>query len=521
MAFMQRTTIKNKLVYIIMLTCISSLSLVGAGYAIYERIHIGHDMLENLTTQAELLAESCKAALAFEDSTDAKETLKTLHVNPSIVFACTYTKDGKIFADYYGHGIDSSIRPTELQEDSHIFSGGFLTIFKPVILDGEKIGTVCLRSDLQPMHIMINRNIRLIIGILLFASLVAFLVSSRLQKIISDPILSLAEVAKVVSEQKDYSARAPKQSDDEVGLFIDAFNDMLEQIQLRDFELVEAKEQLEVRVEQRTAELTNANEQLTEEVAERKKAEERKAELLIELEKINKELKDFAYIVSHDLKAPLRGIMTLANWISTDYADKLDEDGKEQVSLLVSRVDRMHNLIDGILQYSRVGRVQEEKVQVNLQELVPDIIDMIAPPENIAINIENELPIVTSEKTRITQVFQNLLSNAIKYMDKPQGQITVSCAEEIGLWKFSVADNGPGIEEKHFEKIFQMFQTLSPKDEFESTGVGLTVVQKIVEMYGGRIWVESKLGEGSAFHFTLPQQVKGIKNEKLETNIVS
>jgi len=249
-------------------------------------------------------------------------------------------------------------------------------------------------------------------------------------------------------------------------------------------------------------------------ITARKMAEQRQAQLFDQLEKTNQELKDFAYVVSHDLKAPLRGINTLTKWISSDYADKFDQEGKEQMSLLMSRVDRMHNLIDGILQYSRVGRMNEEKVQVDLNEILPSIIDMVAPPENINITIENELPVIECEETRITQIFQNLISNAIKYMDKPQGYIRISCIEENSCWKFSVADNGPGIEEKYFEKIFQMFQTLRPRDEFESTGVGLTVVKKIIEIYGGRIWVESKVGEGSTFLFTVPKQRASVEEEE-------
>jgi two-component system sensor kinase FixL len=247
-------------------------------------------------------------------------------------------------------------------------------------------------------------------------------------------------------------------------------------------------------------------------VTERKMAEERQAQLLKELESANQELNDFAYIVSHDLKAPLRAIGSLANWILTDYTDKFDKDGKEQMNLLLSRVKRMHDLIEGILQYSRVGRTREEKAQVDLNELVPGIIDMIAPSETIEIKIENELPTILCEKIRIQQVFQNLLSNAIKFMDKPKGTIKIGCVENNGYWMFSVADNGPGIEEKHFAKIFQIFQTLSPRDEFESTGIGLSVVKKIIEMYGGKVWVESKVNSGSTFFFTLPKEESIILN---------
>jgi light-regulated signal transduction histidine kinase (bacteriophytochrome) len=220
-------------------------------------------------------------------------------------------------------------------------------------------------------------------------------------------------------------------------------------------------------------------------------------------------------VPSHDLKAPLRGISTLVKWLSMDYEDKLSQEGKEQLSLLLNRVDRMYNLIDGILQYSRIGRVREEKVRVDLNELMPDIIDLIAPPENIAIVIENELPVISFDKTRITQVFQNLINNAVKFMDKPQGLVRIFCVEEDGFLKFGVSDNGPGIEDRYFQKIFQLFQTLAPRDEVESTGVGLTVVKKIVEMYGGRIWVESKVGQGSTFFFTLPKQHTLVENEKL------
>jgi len=234
---------------------------------------------------------------------------------------------------------------------------------------------------------------------------------------------------------------------------------------------------------------------------------------------VNQELKDFAYIVSHDLKAPLRGIKTLADWILSDCADKLGDQANEQMNLLLERVERMYHLIDGALQYSRAGWAGEKRVQVNLNNFIPEIINMVVPPENITVTTENELPVIECEETHIMQVFQNLLSNAIKYMDKPQGWIKIGCVEQDGFWKFSVADNGPGIEEKHFEKIFKIFEALPTSPNFEGTGVGLTVAKKIVELYDGKIWVESKVGEGSIFFFTLPMQEIEAKDVKLEANI--
>jgi signal transduction histidine kinase len=237
-------------------------------------------------------------------------------------------------------------------------------------------------------------------------------------------------------------------------------------------------------------------------------------ELNKRLEQANQELKCFAYTVSHDLKIPLRGIRRLAEWISTNYANKLDKNDREQVNLLMSRVDRMHNLIDDVLEYSSIGYTEEERDQVNLNNLVQDVIDMIDPPENITITVESELPVIECEKTRIIQVFLNFLSNAVKYMDKPAGKIEISCVEEDDFWKFSVADNGPGIEEKYFEKIFQIFQTLATHDESDSSGIGLSTVKKIIEMYGGKVWVESKPPEGSTFFFILPKREAMSENEK-------
>jgi len=226
--------------------------------------------------------------------------------------------------------------------------------------------------------------------------------------------------------------------------------------------------------------------------------------LLRQIESISAEFKDFVYIISHDLKAPLRAIKALTDWLAADYADKFDDDGKEQLRLLTTRVNRMNNLLEGVLQYSRIGRVTEEPTQINLNQLVQETIETLAPPANIHISIENKLPVITSERTRIQQVFQNLLSNAVRFMNKPQGNIKVGCVEENGFWKFSVSDNGPGIDQQHFERIFKLFQTLQAKDQLETTGVGLTITKKIVETFGGKIWLSSQKDQGTTFFFTLP-----------------
>lgn len=224
-----------------------------------------------------------------------------------------------------------------------------------------------------------------------------------------------------------------------------------------------------------------------------------------ELVHVNRELSDFAHVVSHDLKAPLRGIGSLANWLEQDHAAKLGPEGAEQLRMIGGRVARLSSLIDGILSYSRAGRTQRSQTIVELDVLVRSTIEMLAPPAHITVTVATPLPQIRMDPTKAQQLFQNLLSNAVKYMDKPAGRVTVSCAAADSFWHFAVADNGPGIEEKYFERVFQLFQTLAPRDEVESTGVGLAVVKKIVETEGGRIWIESVLGQGATFHFMLPR----------------
>jgi signal transduction histidine kinase len=235
-----------------------------------------------------------------------------------------------------------------------------------------------------------------------------------------------------------------------------------------------------------------------------KELEHRVAQRTAELNRVNEELNNFAYVVSHDLKAPLRAINQLTGWIAEDYAEVFNDEGRQQIQLIQSRARRMHEMIDGILQYSRIGRVKEDFEQIHLENLIKDAIRMIAPAEHVKIYLKGLFPEVKAEKIRLQQVFQNLLDNAIKYNDKPECEITISCEpKDFGL-EISVADNGPGIAQKYQQKIFQLFQTLHTKDESDSTGIGLSLIEKAVTHWGGKIWVESKEGQGCKFIFTLP-----------------
>lgn len=230
-------------------------------------------------------------------------------------------------------------------------------------------------------------------------------------------------------------------------------------------------------------------------------------QLIADLEAANNELKDFAYIVSHDLKAPLRSIGSLTDWLLSDYASLLDEDGKYYLRLLKRRVSRMHSLIEGILQYARIGRIKDKLIPLPLNNIIAEVIDMLAPPNNISITIQPNLPTIFNDPYRMKQVFQNLLDNAIKYNDKETGIIEITCEAIDDFWCFSVKDNGPGISGRYHQKIFQIFQTLDVKDKTESIGLGLTIVKKIIEQNNGSIWVDSAEGKGATFYFTLPQKI--------------
>ena len=224
-----------------------------------------------------------------------------------------------------------------------------------------------------------------------------------------------------------------------------------------------------------------------------------------ELNRANTDLQEFAYVVSHDLKAPLRGITSLAQWLKEDYGPVLGPGGAEQMELLVTRSHRMHNLIDGILQYCQLGRAQMKVSVVSVKEVLGQVVDALAPPPSMLLHIDGDFPSVVYNRIQLEQVFQNLIGNAITHMGKPGGEVWITAHEQSGQWEFRVRDTGVGIDRSQHERIFKIFQTLKHKDESENTGIGLAVVKKIVESNGGRIWVVSKINEGSTFGFTVPK----------------
>ncbi|MFE4104862.1 sensor histidine kinase [Almyronema epifaneia] len=279
---------------------------------------------------------------------------------------------------------------------------------------------------------------------------------------------------------------------------------------------------LERRVELRTLELQQTNEQLEKEAAERQQAEQtlqfRASELLQLNQKLlrttkllkhrNKELDQFAYVVSHDLKAPLRAIANLSDWIIEDLGEQPSKEVQKQIALLQSRILRMQNMIDGLLQYSRAGRAEMPAQAVDSGRLLAEVIDSIAPPPEFVISVDAHMPILFAQPLLLQQVFSNLISNSIKHHKRSNGYIQIQVNSQAEFYEFIVSDDGPGIAPENHDKVFSIFKSFNKKlDTTESTGIGLSIVKKIVEAEGGQIWLESQLEQGTAFHFTWPKQV--------------
>ena len=236
-------------------------------------------------------------------------------------------------------------------------------------------------------------------------------------------------------------------------------------------------------------------------ITKQKELELQKQDLVNELEESNKGLQEYAHIVSHDLKSPLRSVTALATWLYDDYKDVLDENGKYNLQMMMEKVEGMDKLIDGILKYSTVNSDTLDNTEVNVNEVIKEISEIIYIPEHVTIKVANKLPIIQADKVKIHQLFQNFLSNAVVNIDKKVGLVEVASEETKTHWQFSIKDNGVGIPKEYHEKIFKIFQSIGNNER--STGIGLSIVKKIIDRYNGKVWLESEIGVGTTFFFTI------------------
>jgi signal transduction histidine kinase len=472
--------IQRKLRTAILLTSGAVLFLTCTAFFAYEFFTFRQTTLTQLSTLGEIIAANSTAALAFDSPEDAAEILSALKAEKNIVAASLYDKKGNLFSQYPDSSAKNSVPSKPYKMEGYEFSSAYLEGFQPVMQGDRRLGTLYLKSDLKAMY---NRfKLYAIIALLVigFSSIMALFLSRILQKSISKPILALAETARAISDHHNYSVRATKLGADELGTLTDAFNQMLTQIQEQNQALSEFSQKLEQKVTERTG----------------------------ELEAANKELEAFSYSVSHDLRAPLRAIHGYMNIFKEDYVEQLDDEAKRLTNNVLSNAKKMGQLIDDLLAFSRLGRKELMKSMVPMKYVVNTIWEELSRMEGTR-SIEfilKELPDSYADSTTIKHVWSNLISNALKYSGhKEKTVIEIGAEENEEFITYYIKDNGVGFNMSYYDKLFGVFQRLHSANEFEGTGVGLAIVQRIIMKHGGKIWAEAKPNEGATFYFSLPK----------------
>jgi len=474
-----RTTIQRKLVTAMMLTSTTVLLLVGAVFVVHDVVSFRRLLVQTLVTRANILAANSTAALAFRNSDDASQVLGALKTDPSMIAAALYDQQGRLFATYPPNASPGVVPPTA-GPAGHRFGKGSLVVSQPVVEDGRRLGTLYLKSDLGQLDERLRVDAVVVLLAVLGSILVAFALSTWLQRRIAQPILTLAGVARSVSEGKDYSVRSKSVGDDEVGILAKAFDEMLSEIQKRDQAIRQLNTDLERRVIARTA----------------------------ELEAANKELEAFSYSVSHDLRAPLRHIDGFAELLTKHAASSLDEKGRRHLATISTAARRMGALIDDLLVFSRMGRTEMRKTSVNLASLAEEVVqELQVDAKDRCVEWKlGKLPTVQGDASMLRLVLTNLFSNALKYSGpRDAARIEIEAQPQNGEFVVSVRDNGVGFDPTYVHKLFGVFQRLHGPAEFEGTGIGLANVRRIVSRHGGRTWAEGAIDKGATFYFSLPR----------------
>ncbi|MGC9949246.1 MAG: response regulator [Bryobacteraceae bacterium] len=498
-------SIKRKLIGIIMATSTVALTLACSTFLAYELVTYRKTATQQLATLARIVAENSTAALAFDDRRSANEMLAALRAEPNLAAACIYTKDGRPFAVFL-RGESRRDLPRRPGPQGAEFRNHRLTLFQRVFFEGDWIGTVYLKRDLQDMYARLERYAGIALGVLLLSSLAALLLSSRLQRVISEPTLRLAEMASRVSAERDYSLRAAKRGDDEIGILVDSFNEMLGQIQARTLDLHEAHGALERHVSE-----------LCEEIERRRRAQEETLAAKRAAEESSRAKSVFLANMSHELRTPLNAIIGYSEMLREDAEDRgHQEKSISDLARITAAGRHLLTLINEVLDLSKVeaGKTELLWEEASPAQMLEDAAGAMAPlaqknGNELVVYCAPHLPVMQVDVMKFRQSLYNLVSNACKFTRN--GRIGIDVVPvmvdgaETTEWR--VSDTGIGIAPDQMSKLFQPFSQLdaSTTRKYGGTGLGLAISQRFCELMGGHITATSEPGKGSTFTIRLPR----------------
>lgn len=479
-------SIRRKLQRASTLASLTALGSAAISFVIFDVYTFRGLMVRRIDTEARILAFNCVSPLLFNDAEAATTTLAALQAEPRVEGAGVYGRTGSLFASYARTDAADVPPAPPVGAAGARFADGRLIVEEPVVFEGARIGTVVIRADTGEIQERVVRYAGIVLLVLAGSLFAAQVISRGLHSAIAGPIVHLADTAAIVSTHKDYSVRAEPRGQDEIGRLILTFNQMLAQIQAQDAALRESQATLEGRVEERTREL------------------ERRSQ---ELAAANKELEAFCYSVSHDLRAPLRGIDGFSRTLLDDYAGKtLDEQGSHYLRRVRANTQRMGELIDDLLHLSRLTRADLVRTRVDISAIARRVAGELASREasrSVELVVQSGL-FADADAHLVPVIFENLLGNAWKFTGRrPDARVEVGGYGNGEGDVFYVRDNGAGFDMQYADKLFGVFQRLHGSAEFEGTGIGLATVQRIVQRHGGRIWAESAPDKGATFYFTL------------------